>query len=175
MGSPERYTPEHFADLVTEAFDGEITVDPASCARANKTIKAKHYYDISTNGLVQPWKGNVFLNPPYDDMRNWIDKLLDEFNRCAIKQAILLSNTATDTEWFDLLCCPFNRSEPIFCDVVGRIRFISGVGSKIDQPRYPSRFTYFGDNKVKFCEVFSRVGNLSKLVKPSDFKEQLCA
>lgn len=101
MGSPERYTPEHFAELVRETFLGEITLDPASCAKANETIKAFHYYDIAANGLVQPWFGNVFLNPPYDNMPDWVNKLLDEFNRGNIKQVILLSNTATDTEWFE--------------------------------------------------------------------------
>jgi DNA N-6-adenine-methyltransferase (Dam) len=169
VGDSERYTPEDYASLVAEVFGGGISLDPASCARANYTVRATHYYDMGANGLIQPWFGDVFLNPPYDNMPAWVDKLLDEFNRGMIRQAILLSNTSTETKWFDTLCCPGNRTEPVFCHVTGRIKFRSGTDKNEDDPRYASTFTYFGFNKVKFYQVFSRIGKIFKLAGEQDF------
>ena len=34
-------------------------------------MKAAHYYTILDNGLERPWRGRVWLNPPY--ARGWID------------------------------------------------------------------------------------------------------
>lgn len=61
-------TAEHYTDpdLVAAArtvLDG-IDTDPASCEFANQWIKADTVYTKEDDGLVQPWNGNVFVNPP---------------------------------------------------------------------------------------------------------------
>lgn len=35
---------------------GSIYLDPASCAKANETVKAHRYFTIADDGLSQPWK-----------------------------------------------------------------------------------------------------------------------
>lgn len=65
---------EHFTPLdIVEASRlvlGAIDLDPASCTLANETVKAAAYYGEggeAPDGLVEPWCGRVFLNPPGGD------------------------------------------------------------------------------------------------------------
>jgi hypothetical protein len=84
--SVEWYTP---ADIIERARRvlGSIDLDPASCAEANETVKARHYYNQADDGLSLSWNlpittswdcpdgdgggpANVWLNPPggkYDE------------------------------------------------------------------------------------------------------------
>ena len=60
----EWYTPADYMQTV-RGFLGEVDLDPASNTTANETVQAKEIYAESDNGLVQPWNGRVFVNPPY--------------------------------------------------------------------------------------------------------------
>jgi len=62
--SVEHFTPHDVVEAARELLQG-IDVDPASCAAANKYVKAEVFYTRRRNGLVhRPWYGRVFLNPP---------------------------------------------------------------------------------------------------------------
>src|SRR5207247_5573395 len=63
-GSDEWYTPSDIIECARRVL-GEIDLDPASCPRANRTVKAAHYYSRQQNGLNLPWFGRVWMNPPY--------------------------------------------------------------------------------------------------------------
>lgn len=59
----EHYTRPDTVALV-RAVLGDIDLDPASSAEANKVIRAREYFTSRTNGLDREWGGRVFLNPP---------------------------------------------------------------------------------------------------------------
>ena len=59
-------TPRKYLDAA-RAVMGEIDLDPASSAEANETVRAIQFYTENENGLGQPWKGRVWLNPPFGD------------------------------------------------------------------------------------------------------------
>ena len=62
--SNEFYTPAWLVEKARYVLGG-IDLDPASSYFANQTVKAATYYDIESNGLLQPqWIGRTLLNPP---------------------------------------------------------------------------------------------------------------
>lgn len=67
--SNEHYTPGPICDRA-RLLMGSIDLDPASCLKANETVKAKQIYDVADDGLPRPWFGRVFLNPPGGTYRN---------------------------------------------------------------------------------------------------------
>jgi hypothetical protein len=51
------------------------------------------------NGLIQPWRGRVFLNPPFDQyvVGQWIARLAEHGRGTALLHA------RTETDWFELI------------------------------------------------------------------------
>lgn len=99
-GNNEWYTPAELIEAARSAM-GSIDVDPASNDVAQKVVKAGTYDTAETNGLDKTWTGNVWMNPPYasDLIGKFVDKLIAE--RQNYRQAIVLVNNATETEWFN--------------------------------------------------------------------------
>jgi hypothetical protein len=63
---------------------GEFDLDPCSpITRPWPT--AKNHYTINDNGLLLPWTGRVWMNPPYGNtMVNWLKKLANHGNGIAL-------------------------------------------------------------------------------------------
>jgi hypothetical protein len=81
---------------------GSITLDPASCDKANEVVQADEYYDEDQDGLSRKWTGTVFLNPPYSrgEIEKWVAKLLGQEG---VTRAIVLTNNSTETGWWQAL------------------------------------------------------------------------
>ena len=63
-GKDEWYTPPSIIEAARQLM-GSIDVDPASCAVANRIVRANIFHTAADDGLHQPWFGNVWCNPPY--------------------------------------------------------------------------------------------------------------
>ena len=64
--SVEHYTPAPIVEAARIVLGG-IDLDPASCMLANETVRAAAFYGeggVAPDGLIEPWCGRVFLNPP---------------------------------------------------------------------------------------------------------------
>jgi ParB family chromosome partitioning protein len=99
-GNNEWYTPDHYLKLA-RLFLGEIDLDVASCKEANEVVRAKRYFDTTTNGLVQSWVAeNVWMNPPYsrDLFSKFVDKFLVEYSNKSFKKGVILCNNGTETK-----------------------------------------------------------------------------
>lgn len=132
-GKDDWETPEWFIRLLKREF-GYIDLDP--CATAEST-KAPIFFTEKENGLVQPWFGTVFVNPPYSQMAKWAAKAYSEAKMGHTKNILFLCAARTDTcAWWDYLRW-------------GDVRFIKGrlkfVGAKSSAP-FPSALVIFRHN-----------------------------
>jgi len=158
----EWWTPRRYLDLAVEVM-GAIDLDPASCEEANRIVRAGEFYAVG--GELKSWRGRVWLNPPYGKQTKlFVDRLLYEFRRGHVSQAIVLLNVITlDRSWFKPLW-----QFPI-CFHYGRVKFdspdvLSGKIKSVSTPPTGSLFAYLGDNNQRFVEVFSSVGAVLKRV-----------
>lgn len=151
----EWYTPPHVVGWVRSIL-GSIELDPASCAKANETVRAAMFFDHEQNGLLQPWVADtLYLNPPFDATRPWIDKLSAEVSAGNVREAILLVNSAPGYRWFEKLW----RERPV-CLLEDRIRFVREDGTVNGQAKKGQTLAYFGPNFWKFRATLETHGRV---------------
>ena len=163
--SVEWYTPPEIIQLVKDLL-GTIHIDPASSDRAQQWINAQTYYTSRDNGLTKPWRGNVWLNPPYGSPNRkqgnhgvtaWCEKAIAEYERGNILQGVIfVSGTSHGVRSL--------RQRFIRCEPTKRIQFITPDKEKVAPPPPPT-FYYLGENSDRFKAVFSTIGDLSAPLK----------
>lgn len=151
--SYEWYTPAEYIEAVRDVM-GRIDLDPASCKKANETVKAETFFAKEDDGLLQDWHGRIFLNPPYNMplVERFTARAILDYENADIEEAIVLVNNATDTKWFHSLL----ERYPI-CFTRGRVQFLGSEGNGLG-PRQGQAFFYLGKNSSKFAEIFSKFG-----------------
>ena len=162
----EWYTPSLYTDAVREVLGG-IDLDPASCAAANEWIGATTYYTEDDDGLSKPWRGLLFINPPYGKTGSrsnqdiWASRLVSGWANDSIHSAILLTKSVPGYKWWDNL---FRFVRPTVCFVSERIKFLrlNKYGRVIaeGQAKAGSNFWYFGYDRRLFERVFERFGRV---------------
>ena len=156
-GDIEWYTPGEILEAVVQVMGG-IDLDPASsdAQQAAAPVKATQYFTVADNGLTKPWCKRVFVNPPY--ARGLIDafvkKFLEERRLGNMQQGILLTNSSTETKWW--------QTAVSHCDAVcfleGRVHFLKLVNGVLtcgkSSPAHPHSIFYFGPEVARFAHVF---------------------
>lgn len=88
--------------METEARLGPFTIDVAAAVH---NAKCERFYDVSVDGLAQPWAGErVWCNPPYSNIRPWVAKAHEEAD--AERIVMLLPANRTEQAWWQELVEP---------------------------------------------------------------------
>lgn len=160
----EWYTPAEYIEAARAAMGG-IDLDPASCAQANRTVRAAAYFDREADGLRQQWHGRIWLNPPYSDYAGqaaqWAAKLLAEHQSDRVQQAVLLVNLSTA---YQSAMQEVARAG-LVCMVNRRIRFVSAGGDDDRRPTQANVLFYLGERRQAFAEHFERFGAVLAAVR----------
>lgn len=98
-------TPKDLLKKLDEEFN--FTYDPCPLQSEDITV------------LLQEWKGRVFCNPPYSNIRPFLEKALIELKKGNIEIAVFLLFARTDTKWFHDLV--YGKHEVRF--LKGRLKF----------------------------------------------------
>lgn len=93
IDTDERYTPRWVFDALGATFD----LDPAAPTGGAPNVPTRAHYSVEDNGLIQPWHGLVWLNPPFSDMPPWVDRWIAHGNGC------LLFPWSINALWIDTL------------------------------------------------------------------------
>ena len=153
-GDNEWYTPTEYLDAARIVLK-TIDLDPASSEQANRTVQATRFYSQQENGLLHPWFGTVWLNPPYAQplIGQFIEKLLEELTAKRTTAALVLTHNYTDTAWFHRAASHANA----LCFTRGRIAFLDPDG-KPAAPTQGQAFHYFGPHVDRFATQFAPHG-----------------
>jgi ParB family transcriptional regulator, chromosome partitioning protein len=156
----EWYTPLWLLNRVQDFFEHDF-IDPATCNDAQLFIKAKIAYSKENNGLIHPWYGRIWLNPPYSQplIRQFTSKLIAEYQSGNVSEALLLVNSCTDTKWFYKVAACCDRR----LDICGRLHFWHPT-KKSDKPRHGQTLFYFGKRCFDFLTHFGDIGLVWQLL-----------
>lgn len=116
--SDDWYTPPE----IFKALDLTFDLDPCSPG-AGHWVPARKVYTKADDGLSKPWKGLVFMNPPFGGRHGhvpWLKKFLDHDNGVAIVRAY------TSSDWFHEHVAPLAKAM-VFPR--GKTKFIRPDGS----------------------------------------------
>jgi hypothetical protein len=153
-GEIEWFSPREYAEAAA-AVMGAIDLDPASTVEANEVIGAATFFSVEDDGLSQPWKGRVWMNPPYS--RPTIDgfcaKLAESYAQGDVTEACVLVNNATETGWFHALA----EVAAAICFPRHRVRFWH-PGRESWTPLQGQAVLYFGPKVKAFRREFLRFG-----------------
>ena len=133
--SDDYYTPKEVFALLGLQFD----LDVASPPEPIPWIPADRRYTVEDDGLIQPWYGRVWMNPPYSQATPWARKFIAHRNGVAL---LPFAKSAWLVEMWD-------AAEAL---VVRRDGFPNFIGGSIP---YPVFFAAFGD---ECCEAITRLG-----------------
>ena len=164
------YTPADIIEAAREVFGGVIDLDPASDDEANQIVKAEKFYSVEDDGLLQDWRGRIWLNPPFTNglIDKFVDKLLAEFESGRVTASIVLTDNATETRWFRKLA----DSSTAIVFTTGRINFLKGGTFEEGNPTRGQTFFYQGDAPETFFRVFAKFGWACKVVMPEPSLEE---
>lgn len=153
-GNNEWYTPPAYLEAARKVM-GSIDVDPASSEIANRIVGATTFYSAKDDGRRKPWNGNVFMNPPYSQplVSEFCELLVKKYWNKEVKQACVLINNATETSFYHQL---LNGCSAV-CMIKGRVKFLDEKGNE-GAPLQGQHLVYFGDNYIRFAQVFSQFG-----------------
>lgn len=97
----DRRTPREIFDPLNEEFG--FTLD-AAASENNKLCQC--YWDLRSSGLDNSWYSyNVWCNPPYSDIRPWVEKAWKEIEAYPARVIVMLlpANRTEQRWWQDLV------------------------------------------------------------------------
>ncbi len=111
---------------------GEFDLDP--CAPTPETrpwATAKTHFDISNNGLTQPWHGRVWLNPPYENKiaGQFLARMVEHGNGVVLIYARTETANFFEYVWPKADALLFLKGRLTFCHVDGTPASNGGGGT----------------------------------------------
>ena len=147
-------TPGKIWRPLARAVDG-FDLDPASGAESAPI--ADDRLTREDDGLVKPWYGDVFLNPPWSTngdasaKEEWLSKVRNEIQRQEVRRIVVLLPVDTSTHWF--------HDHVVDADALcfvgpGRISFEGGDRN----PSFGLLIAVFGPVDGELADVFDSFG-----------------
>lgn len=130
---------------IIEGFGADyFDLDPcAHLPNGEPIVKtAKHYYTKEQDGLKQDWFGNVFVNFPYSQAREWLAKCADEYAKGNARNIVVLCFVRSETKaWQDYVKYATGINL-----LAKRIKFLDSSGIEKGNGNAPSCLIAFGND-----------------------------
>lgn len=148
------YSDEYYTPVAITWALGVFDLDPCAGPMRHATI---NYRLPERDGLLLPWQGRVWLNPPYSTIHAWLQRFVEHGN------GVALVNVRSDARWFH----DFVAQSTGVLWLRGRINFNRDIG--------PAKYVQTGQVLVAFGEenwtALQRSGLrglLMQAIKPSE-------
>lgn len=116
VDSDDWYTPAWIFDGLGLTFDLDVAAPDGGAA----AVPCRAFYTVADDGLLSPWHGTVWCNPPYSAPTLWCRKWAQHEAGCILIRADLsTSGPFTAYSAADALYVPAKR-----------LQFVSGAGAK---------------------------------------------
>lgn len=143
-------TPPAFMEWLQTDFFFEPTLDAAA---SESNTKAPMFFDGSPDcdGLVNPWEGDVWLNPPFGhELPLWLEKCGQEIKRDEVNQILVLIPARTDTKWFHEIVM---RDAYLVYLIKGRFNFVHGDSCEGANAPFPSMLVKYRKHNLPDCGI----------------------
>ena len=114
-------------------------------------------YTIEDNGLIKPWSGMVWCNPPYGTQtQKWFRRLAEHGNGIALTFARTETRMFFDSVWSRATALLFLKGRLSFCDTTGKPGGTAGA---------PSVLIAYGDEaarRLRGCKLAGAYVQLQK-------------
>lgn len=129
-------TPTELLDVLHRVFK-RFDLDPCAPRKSRTQVKSRVHFTEDDDGLALPWKGVVFVNPPYGrGLALWVEKARREVEERRAKTVVALLPARPDTSyWHEHVA---GRAVVYF--IRGRLRFSDGGQSA----PFPSALAIWG-------------------------------
>lgn len=142
LDTDDWYTPPYIIDALGLTYD----LDPCSPPGGLPWIPAAQHYTEADDGLIQPWHGRVWLNPPYSAPWPWIEKLAHHGNGIALIPA------DTSTRGWHRWAITAHSA----CFLRDRVQFVRLNNDNVTSARFPSVLLAWGEAcaaAVRNCQL----------------------
>jgi hypothetical protein len=133
---------------------GQFDLDPCS-STDRPWDTAKHHYTIEDDGLIQPWFGRVWCNPPYGPkLSPFLRKMAEHNNGIALVFARTETRAFFDFVWAEATAIFF---------IKGRIKFHKPDGSLSGKSGSPSVLIAYGEEQAEILKNCSLAGKYLRI------------
>jgi phage N-6-adenine-methyltransferase len=147
-GSDEHDTPIDFFAPIAESLHG-FDLDP--CASATSDL-ANRNVTKDEDGLSRPWTGDVWLNPPYSEVADWMAYARQQYEHGNAKRIVALVFARTGTRWWH----DNATTADLTCFVKGRLTF----GNAENSAPAPSAVLVWGQVPAALRQYLERQGEV---------------
>ena len=140
----EYYTPPEVFSALGLHFDLDVCAPEGGIP----WLPATNHYSIKDDGLLQPWNGRVWMNPPYSKPGPWIERFIAHRNGVCLTQVSKSSAFRNLWQSADGIVIP--QTSPL-----SQSKFVHGSGRKT--VFMPVALFAFGSSCVEALETFGRV------------------
>lgn len=160
-------TPKEIIDAL-----GPFDLDPCA-ATARPWPTAAEHYTIADDGLAREWSGLIWCNPPYSNVRLWLERMANHGDGVALIFARTETALFHEFVWSRCSALLFPR---------GRLYFRRGDGRRADHSRgsgaagAPSVFVGYGPvaaDRLRRAPIAGAFVDRDKLIPVAELPQQL--
>lgn len=142
---------------------GSIDLDP--CWDPESIVQADKVYDIrqGEDGLILPWSGRVWLNPPYSSVEPWLQRAAQHASTGG--EVLAMVPASTGTSYWRRLVFPWSS----ICCLSPRPLFTrpSSLGPLRSAAPKDLAVLYYGPNRDNFARVWAPRGEIVQALRLS--------